>query len=37
MRKEYLAEINNLPTYHGAGPMAAASVASAYGRPCWWL
>jgi len=31
VRKEYLAKINNLPNHHGAGPNAAASVASAYG------
>jgi len=29
--KEYLAKINNLPKYHGAGPHAAAS---ALGQPC---
>jgi len=27
--KEYLAKINNLSNHHGAGPNAAASVASA--------
>jgi len=32
-RKVYLAKINNLPKHHGAGPIAAASVASAWVRP----
>ena len=27
-------KMNNLPKHHGAGPNAAPSVASAYGRPC---
>jgi len=31
----YLAKMNNLPKHHGAGPNAAASVASAQGQP--WL
>ena len=34
-RKVYLAKMNYLPKHYGAGPNAAASVASAYGRP--WL
>ena len=29
VRKQYLAKINKLPNYHGVGPIAAASVASA--------
>ena len=33
-RKVYLADMNNLPKHHGAGLNTAASVASAYGRPC---
>ena len=28
-----MAKLNNLPKHHGAGPNAAASVASALGRP----
>jgi len=34
---KYLAKMNNLPKHHGAGPNAAASVASAQGRLCWPL
>jgi len=35
-RYEYLAKMNNLPKHHGAGPNAAALVASAWGRPWLW-